>query len=123
MGLEIGAIAEGRSKAIIKERCENWRKWSAEAMDNGAKRAFRYAKEGGPDPIAGIRDTQGKWHCSPTKIAEDFAAGWKEIWNEEWEDLEGGFGPIPLDKIKKTRAITGRKLQAVALGVSPNKAE
>eukprot|EP00972_Heterocapsa_arctica_P070940 10480232-Heterocapsa_arctica.AAC.1 len=28
-------------------------------MDNGAKRAFRYAKEGAPDPIAGVKDAEG----------------------------------------------------------------
>eukprot|EP00972_Heterocapsa_arctica_P102552 15113093-Heterocapsa_arctica.AAC.2 len=92
-------------------------------MDNGAKRAYRYAKEGAPDPIAGVRDTQGRWQCSPTKIAEVFSAGWRGICNEEWSDLEEGFGEIPLEEIKKTRAITGNKLQAVALNCSPGKAE
>eukprot|EP00972_Heterocapsa_arctica_P074340 10970893-Heterocapsa_arctica.AAC.1 len=29
-----------RNNDIAQERCENWRKWFAEAMDNGAKRAF-----------------------------------------------------------------------------------
>eukprot|EP00972_Heterocapsa_arctica_P081030 11940989-Heterocapsa_arctica.AAC.1 len=123
MGQELGAIGARRNNDIIQARRESWRNWSAEAMDNGAKRAYRYAKEGAPDPIAGVRDPQGKWHCAPTKIAEVFAAGWKEIWNEEWEDPEDGFSPIPLDDIKKTKAITGRKLQAVALAVSPNKVE
>eukprot|EP00972_Heterocapsa_arctica_P054635 8047618-Heterocapsa_arctica.AAC.1 len=65
-------------------------------MDNGAKRAFRYAKEGAPDPIAGVRDPEG----------------WKEIRNEPWEDPHGGFGPIPIAEIKASKAITGRKLQA-----------
>eukprot|EP00972_Heterocapsa_arctica_P028906 4252799-Heterocapsa_arctica.AAC.1 len=91
-------------------------------MDNGAKSAYRYAKEGAPDPIAGVRDKEGVWHCAPTKIAQVFAEGWKEIWNEPWLDPGEGFGPIPLAAIKRTKAITGKKLQAVALGVRPNKA-
>eukprot|EP00972_Heterocapsa_arctica_P088951 13117755-Heterocapsa_arctica.AAC.1 len=92
-------------------------------MDNGAKRAYRYAKEGAPDPIAGVRDKEGVWHCAPSKIAQVFAEGWKEIWNEPWQDPGNGFEPIPLDAIKQTKAITGRKLQALALAVRPNKAE
>eukprot|EP00972_Heterocapsa_arctica_P026800 3944131-Heterocapsa_arctica.AAC.1 len=91
-------------------------------MDNGAKRAYRYAKEGAPDPIAGVRDQDGVWQCAPSKIAKIFAEGWKEIWNEPWEDPHGGFGPIPIREIKASKAITGRKLQAVALGIRPNKA-
>eukprot|EP00972_Heterocapsa_arctica_P071129 10507811-Heterocapsa_arctica.AAC.1 len=62
-------------------------------MDSGAKRAYRYAKAGTPDPIAGVRDKEGKRHCAPTKIAQVFAEGWKEIWNEPWEDPGDGFGP------------------------------
>eukprot|EP00972_Heterocapsa_arctica_P113498 16437398-Heterocapsa_arctica.AAC.1 len=64
------------------EREESWKKWSAQAMDEGAKKACRYAKEGAPEPIAGVRDKEGVWQCTPTKIAEVFAAGWKEIWDE-----------------------------------------
>eukprot|EP00972_Heterocapsa_arctica_P095783 14127222-Heterocapsa_arctica.AAC.1 len=48
-------------------------------MDNGDKRAYRYAKEGAPDPIAGVRDQDGVWQCAPSKIAKIFADGWKEI--------------------------------------------
>eukprot|EP00972_Heterocapsa_arctica_P079763 11753069-Heterocapsa_arctica.AAC.1 len=69
----MAAIGERRNSDIIQERCEGCRKWSAEAMDNGAKRAYRYAKEGAPDPIAGVRDKEGTWHCAPTKIAQVFA--------------------------------------------------
>eukprot|EP00972_Heterocapsa_arctica_P062048 9148579-Heterocapsa_arctica.AAC.1 len=112
----MAAIDERRDCDVIQERCENWRKWSAEAMDNIAKRAYRYAKEGAPDPIAGVRDKEGVWHCAPTKIAQVFAEGWKDIWNEPWEDPGDGFGPIPLAAIKRTKAITGQKFQAVALG-------
>eukprot|EP00972_Heterocapsa_arctica_P094473 13932846-Heterocapsa_arctica.AAC.1 len=43
-------------------------------------------------------------------------------WNEPWEDTHDGFGPIPLREIKAMEAITGRKLQAVALTIRPNKA-
>eukprot|EP00972_Heterocapsa_arctica_P065029 9599506-Heterocapsa_arctica.AAC.1 len=66
----MAAIGERRNCDVIQERCESWQKWSAEAMDNGAKRAYCYAKEGAPDPIAGVRDKKGKWHCAPTKIAQ-----------------------------------------------------
>eukprot|EP00972_Heterocapsa_arctica_P086276 12717408-Heterocapsa_arctica.AAC.1 len=83
-------------------------------MDNGAKRAYRYAKEGAPDPVAGVRDQEGVWQCAPTKIAKIFAEGWKEMWNEPWEDTQGGFGPIPINEMKASKALTGRKLQAVA---------
>eukprot|EP00972_Heterocapsa_arctica_P025726 3786543-Heterocapsa_arctica.AAC.1 len=62
---EFEAIGIRRNTEITQERCENWRKWSAEAMDNGAKRAFKYAKEGAPDPIAGVRDPEGTWQCAP----------------------------------------------------------
>eukprot|EP00972_Heterocapsa_arctica_P108436 15970462-Heterocapsa_arctica.AAC.1 len=82
----MAAIGERRNSDVIQERCESWRKWSAEAMDNSAKRAYRYAKEGAPDPIEGVSDKEGIWHCAPTKIAQVFAEGWKEIWNEPWED-------------------------------------
>ncbi len=91
-------------------------------MDNGAKRAFRYAKEGAPDPIAGVRDPEGTWHCAPSKISKVFADGWKEIWNEPWEDPHEGFGPIPIEAFKASKAITGKKLQAVALAIKSNKA-
>eukprot|EP00972_Heterocapsa_arctica_P030918 4547439-Heterocapsa_arctica.AAC.1 len=37
---EFEAIGTRRNSDITQERCENWRKWSAEAMDNGAKRAY-----------------------------------------------------------------------------------
>eukprot|EP00972_Heterocapsa_arctica_P103843 15303931-Heterocapsa_arctica.AAC.1 len=59
MSSEFGAIGERRNIDITQERCDKWRRWSAEAMDNGAKRAYRYAKEGAPDPIAGVRDNAG----------------------------------------------------------------
>ena len=77
---EFEAIGTRRNTDVTQERCESWRKWSAEAMENGAKRAYRYAKEGAPDPIAGVRDLDGVWQCSPSKIAKIFAEGWKEIW-------------------------------------------
>eukprot|EP00972_Heterocapsa_arctica_P022432 3299373-Heterocapsa_arctica.AAC.1 len=82
-------------------------------MDNGAKRAIRYAKEGAPDPIAGVRDPEGTWQCAPSRIAKIFVEGWEEIWNEPWDDPRGGFGPILIEEIKASKAITGRKLQAV----------
>eukprot|EP00972_Heterocapsa_arctica_P097136 14332144-Heterocapsa_arctica.AAC.1 len=66
---------------------------------------------------------EGTWQCAPSKIANIFAEGWKEIWNEPWDDPHGGFGPIPIEEIKRSTAINGRKLQAVALGIRPNKAE
>eukprot|EP00972_Heterocapsa_arctica_P050533 7430765-Heterocapsa_arctica.AAC.1 len=34
----------------------------------------------------------------------------------------GGFGPIPITEIRASKAITGKKLQAVALAIRPNKA-
>eukprot|EP00972_Heterocapsa_arctica_P055284 8158587-Heterocapsa_arctica.AAC.2 len=34
------AIGIRRNTDITQERFDNWRKWSAEAMDNGAKRAY-----------------------------------------------------------------------------------
>ncbi len=40
---EFEAIGIRRNTDITQERCENWRKWSAEAMENGAKTSFRYA--------------------------------------------------------------------------------
>ena len=119
---EFEAIGIRRNTEITQERWDNWRKWSAESMENGATRAFKYAKEGAPDPIAGVRGPEGTWHCAPSKIAKVFADGCKEIWNEPWEDPHGGFGPIPIEAIKATKAITGRKLQAVALNIRPNKA-
>eukprot|EP00972_Heterocapsa_arctica_P035780 5262058-Heterocapsa_arctica.AAC.1 len=82
----MAAIGERRNCDVIQERCESWWKWLVEAMDNGAKRAYRYDKEGAPDPIAGVRDKEGLWHCALSKIAQVFAEGWKEIWNEPWED-------------------------------------
>eukprot|EP00972_Heterocapsa_arctica_P101322 14933411-Heterocapsa_arctica.AAC.1 len=91
-------------------------------MDNGAKRAYRYAKEGAPDPIAGVKDQEGIWQCAPSKIAKIFAEGWKEIWNEPWDGEEEGFGPIPITEIQAMRALTGRKLQAVAFATKPSKA-
>eukprot|EP00972_Heterocapsa_arctica_P073401 10841726-Heterocapsa_arctica.AAC.1 len=71
----MAAIGERRNCDVTQEKCESWRKWSAEAMDNDAKRAYLYAKEGAPDPIAGVVDKEGKWHCAPTKIAQVFAEG------------------------------------------------
>eukprot|EP00972_Heterocapsa_arctica_P100407 14807553-Heterocapsa_arctica.AAC.1 len=59
---------------------------------------------------------EGTWQCAPSKIAQVFVEGWKDICNEPWEDPGNGFGPIPLEAIKHTKAITRRKLQAVALG-------
>eukprot|EP00972_Heterocapsa_arctica_P015376 2266132-Heterocapsa_arctica.AAC.1 len=107
---EFAAIGVRRNTDITRERCDNWRKWSAEAMDNGAKRAFRYAKEGAPDPIAGVKDPEGTLQCAPREFATIFAEGWKDIWNKPWEDPHGGFGPIPIEEIKRSKAITGRKL-------------
>eukprot|EP00972_Heterocapsa_arctica_P028200 4149191-Heterocapsa_arctica.AAC.1 len=54
------------------------------------------------------------------RIAKIFAEGWKEILNETWEDPHGGFAPIPIKDIKASKAVTGRKLQAVALAIRPN---
>eukprot|EP00972_Heterocapsa_arctica_P098892 14592529-Heterocapsa_arctica.AAC.1 len=76
-------------------------------MDKGAKRAYRYAQEGAPDPTAWVRDKAGVWQCAPTETAEVFAAGWKELWDEAWEDEEEGFGEIPLEEIKKMVPLTG----------------
>eukprot|EP00972_Heterocapsa_arctica_P087477 12900804-Heterocapsa_arctica.AAC.1 len=44
------------------------------------------------------------------------------MWNEPWLDPGEGFGPIPLAATKRPKAITRKKLQAVALGIKPNKA-
>eukprot|EP00972_Heterocapsa_arctica_P101374 14941076-Heterocapsa_arctica.AAC.1 len=34
IGEEMAAIGERRNCDVTQERCESWRKWSAEAMDN-----------------------------------------------------------------------------------------